>query len=139
MRRDDEPARDRVGHSSTVVLAHDVQADIEPRRTSGPGDDVAVIDVEHFGIDIHFWVPPGEQVGLAPMCGSGPAVKQAGAGEGKGARADRNQPPAHRPQGGYQPWRRFAVHGRARDHDGIGSGQRVQPVLGREREAADRA
>ena len=53
VRRDNQPLRHAIGDLRAVVASHDVQAEIEPRRTAGRTHDVAIVDIEHVRIDLH--------------------------------------------------------------------------------------
>ncbi len=53
MRRDDSRRATWLAISVPWSRPHDVQAEVEPRRAPGRGHDVAVVDIEHVGIDLH--------------------------------------------------------------------------------------
>ena len=88
--RDDDPARDRGGQRGAVVAAQDVQAEIEARGDARARQDLALVDVEHAGLDAHGAVAGGEVGRVAPVGGRAAAVEDAGGGEREGAGADRD-------------------------------------------------
>jgi hypothetical protein len=55
--RHDEPASDGVRHGGTEVFADEVQAQVEPGRASGAGEDSTAVDVERCGVDAYPRVP----------------------------------------------------------------------------------
>src|SRR6185369_11889232 len=58
MRRDDQAPRHMICDLGAVVAPHDMQAEVEPRRAAGRGHDVAIVDIEHVGIDLHPRIAP---------------------------------------------------------------------------------
>ena len=139
MRRDDHPARDRVGGRHPVVARHDVQAEVDAGGHAGRREDAPLVDVEDAGVDVDLRVARPELGGVAPVRGRAAPVEQPRRREHEGARADRDHPRAAavgRPQGG--------------DDRGVGLGrgrprcrgrrpcrppERAQPVGGHDREA----
>ncbi|ESY13896.1 hypothetical protein X752_04630 [Mesorhizobium sp. LNJC398B00] len=68
-----------------IAGAHNVQAAIEPGGDAGRGDDVAVVDIEHIGVDGDIGMKRLQLVRIGPVRGRFPARKQAGGGKGKSA------------------------------------------------------
>ena len=60
MRGHHHPAGDGIGDLGPVILADYVQAEVNPRRRAGRGEDVPVIDIEHTRIQIHVGIPLGQ-------------------------------------------------------------------------------
>ena len=54
VRRHDHAPGDRVRHRAALVLAHDVQAEVDAGCGPGAGEDVAVLDVEHVRLELAF-------------------------------------------------------------------------------------
>jgi hypothetical protein len=72
-----------------MVAAHHVQAQVQARGDTGAGEDVALVQVQHLGIDPHRREAVGELRGGIPMGGGAAAVGQAGIGQREGTGADR--------------------------------------------------
>lgn len=78
----------------SLVGAYQVQAEVDAGRRSGAGRDVAVVHVQHGGVDPDPREPGGQFRGLGPVGGGPPLVQQSGCGEHEGARADADDPRA---------------------------------------------
>ena len=78
-----EPKR-RLG---AVARPHDVQAAIEPRGDTCRSDDVALVDIEHVGVDGDVRMERPQLVRIGPVGRCLPAGKQADGGDGEGAEA----------------------------------------------------
>ena len=65
-----------------------------PDGGAGRGEDVAVVDVEHVGVEPDAGVPAAERLGVAPVGRGRPPVEEPGAGQDVGAGADRGDPHA---------------------------------------------
>jgi hypothetical protein len=90
------------GVCGAVVLAHDVQAQVDAGGGAGAGGDVAMVDEEHVRVDPDARELLGQGGGEAPVGGGGSAVQQAGLGEHEGAGAqpeDAGSPAMRRPKG----------------------------------------
>ncbi len=88
---EDEPAADGVGDLGAVVAADEVQAEVEGGGAAGGGEDVAVVDEEHVGFEVHGGEPGAEVLGPLPVGGGAAAVEDAGFGEGEGAAAEADE------------------------------------------------
>ncbi len=122
------------GRGAAVVAAQHVQQQVDARRVAGAGEHVAVVDVEHVGVQPHLRVQPGEPVGVQPVGGGGAAVEAAGRGQHERPGADRHQP--RRPlqgRGDAVGQLRRVQHraaGHPGDDDGPGTGQQRQVAVG---------
>ena len=92
VRGHDQAAGEHVRDPGPVVLPHDVQAQVQPRRGPGGGEDLPVIDVQHVGFHPDGRPAPGELGGVHPVRGHRAPVEQARGGQGEGAGADRRDP-----------------------------------------------
>jgi hypothetical protein len=134
-------AGDGVGDLGSEVEADDMQTQVDARRRAGRGHDIAVVDIEHVGVDIDLRIAGRELLGLHPV-GGGPApVEQTGGGQHEGARADRQNPgpPPVRGAEGIEEGRgRVVVELRRSpggNDDGVGPRDLVEAVGGVDGEA----
>jgi hypothetical protein len=129
-----------VGHHPAVILAHQVQAQVDPRGRAGRGEDVVAVHIEHVRRHLHARKPARQERCVAPVGGGAAAVQQAGGGEHEGARADGHQPCSARVGAAQRlrhPPRRVAMNiGRARDDDRVRSLELLEAVIYRQAEAA---
>ncbi|GAA3848635.1 hypothetical protein GCM10022207_07820 [Streptomyces lannensis] len=136
MGRYDRAAGNLVGDGGAVVAAHHVQAQVDAGRDTGRGQDVAVVDEQHIGVDPDPREEPLEVLGFGPVRGGGPAVEATGGREDVDAGADGGEPGA-RPDVRERRGQLLGEHalledgaefvGR-RDDDGVGGGQRLRTV-----------
>ncbi len=133
VRRNDESARHMIGDRGAKVAAHEVQAQIQSRGAAGGGENVPFIHIQHIGIDSNLRITAMQGLGVAPMSRRPPAIEQAGGRKHESTRANGQQarPPLMRPaQNIEQRLRHRCVDAfPARDHDGAGGEQALQPVL----------
>ncbi|GGV97416.1 hypothetical protein GCM10010230_17740 [Streptomyces narbonensis] len=94
VRRYDGPSGDVVGDGRAVVAAHDVQAQVDAGGHARRGEDVAVVDEEHVGVDPHAGEEPLEVRGGGPVGGGRAPVEEPGGGEHVPAGADGDEPGA---------------------------------------------
>ena len=114
VRRDDDPARDRGGQRGAVVAAQDVQAEVEAGGDARAGQHLALVDVEHAGLDVDARVAGGEVGGIAPVGGGAVAVEHAGGGQRERAGADRDHPRAALVGGAQRVQHRLVRHPQVR-------------------------
>ena len=117
-----------------VVAAEDVQAEVEARGDAGRGQHVALVDVEHVGLDAHARVAGGEVGGVAPVGGRAAAVEHAGGGQRERAGADRDHARAAGVRGAQRVEHRLGGHAQvgreARDEHRVGVDERLEAGLG---------
>ncbi len=94
VRREHQPPGDIVRDGRAVVLADDVQAEIEAGGAAGRGEHRAFVHIEDIGVHTDIGIAPGQGFGVAPMSRRALPVEHAGGGEHEHARADRHQPAA---------------------------------------------
>jgi hypothetical protein len=80
--------RHLVCDSRSEIATDDVQAQIDPRRASGRGQDLILIDVEHIRLDPHERVFLGELLRMTPMGRSSSPVQQPSRGKNEDSRTD---------------------------------------------------
>ena len=109
--RHDQLAGQLAGDLGSVVLADDVQAQVDARRTAGRRQDVALVDVEHAGVDRHIRILAGQFVALRPVGGRPATVEQARLGQDERAGAQRDDPASTGmgPSQGFDHLRRHLV------------------------------
>ena len=136
VRRDDQIPGDLGGDLGAVVALHHMQAQVDAGRAARRGEDVAVVGVQHPGVDRDLRVAPG-QLGALDQCvvagarrGAPPrpartrrCTARAGGSPGAGPRAARRARPQD-PAGQVGGW----------DDHGPRGGQRVEPVRDLHRE-----
>ncbi len=151
MRRNHQPAGQLVRDFRSIVAAHDVQTQIDPRRASGRGQNLTLLGVQN----IRFHPQPRElrdqPLGMPPVGRRALAVQKASRGQDEHTRADRHQP---RPllvslsqRANQCRRRRFAQvfpprnDDRSRPGHGAQAALRLDPnaALGADRAALDRA
>jgi hypothetical protein len=71
------------GDLAPVVLADDMEAQINTGGTAGTRKDVALIDEERTGLGRQGWVTASQFVAVRPVSGCTSSVKQSGLGEDK--------------------------------------------------------
>ena len=76
LRRDDQLAGELGGDLAPVVLADDVQAEVDAGGTARAGEDVALVDEEHPGVDRQERISAGQLVALGPVGRRAPPVEQ---------------------------------------------------------------
>ena len=77
MGRDHQPTRHAVCHFHTVIPAHHVQAQINPRGASGGSENIAFVLVEHIFDHGNGGIACFQRLRVAPVGGCLPPVKQA--------------------------------------------------------------
>ncbi|GAA1673765.1 hypothetical protein GCM10009680_11780 [Streptomyces yatensis] len=131
--RDELPGQG-VGRLGAVVLAHQMQTDVDAGRGARPGQHIAVVDVEHGRIEPYGRIALGEQRGVHPVGGRRTAVEKSGRGEGERARAQRHDAgaaPMGLTQRGDQLLGGIAAHiGRGRDDHRVRGDQFLGAVRG---------
>jgi hypothetical protein len=76
----------RVGrHRGAVVAGDHVQAQVQPGRCTGRGQNLAFVDVEDVGIEVDGRKARAEVLGGDPVRSRALTVEQSGVGQGKGA------------------------------------------------------
>ena len=132
MRWNDQTARHAVGRFGAVPLAQHVQATIDSGGSTCRGQDVAVVDVEDAGIQMHLRIAPGEVLRETPVRGGPAPIQQAGLGQHVGTETQADNLCATAMGGeqrGKQRLRRSFVRVTpARDNDRVGDFQRLQSV-----------
>ena len=88
--RNDQLAGELGGDLTPVVLADDVQAEINASGTAGRREDVALVDIEDPGVDRDRRVATGQLVAFCPVCRGAPPVEQTCFGQDKRPAAQRN-------------------------------------------------
>ncbi len=88
----DQFAGDLVGGCRAQVLAHEVQAQVDPGGHAGGGQYLSVVDVEDVAVHAHLRVEVLQVVGAGPVRRHGTAVEKSCGGQGERARADRGDP-----------------------------------------------
>jgi hypothetical protein len=120
-----------------VVGAHDVQREVDGPGGPGRGQHLAVVDVQHLGVEPHLRVAAGELVRVHPVGGRRPPVEDAGGRERERAGAERHDPcppvvgAADRGHGVAG-----RLHRARRDHERVGEVDRLDAVTGVDRPAA---
>ncbi len=140
--RDDHAARDRVGRRAAELLAHDVQARVDPRGRARARDDVAVVDEQDVRVHLDLRVAGRELVGVAPVRRDAAPVDEPRLGEQERARADAQQDGAARvccAQGVDDLLRVLVADGHRGDRDQVRVLERVETVVGDQRGAHARA
>ncbi len=91
MRRDHQPARDIVRRLRAAHLAQHMQAAVEAGGGAGRGQHVAVVDIEHIGIEPHARKAAREVVRPCPVGRRRPVVEHAGGSQHERAEAQPDQ------------------------------------------------
>ena len=78
------------GHFAPVVLADDMEAEVDAGRTTGSREDVALIDKEHAGVDRDVRIATGQFVTVGPVGGGPSPIEQSRLRQDKGAAAERD-------------------------------------------------
>jgi len=133
MRRHHQPARHRIGDPASVVTTQQVQAAVDSRRGAGRGRQLAVLDVEHRGIQANLRVAPGKMGRALPVRSRAAAIEQAGFRQHVGAQTEPDDV-GTAPVGGDQRseqfrWRPFVGITPARHDHGARPGDRREAVL----------
>ena len=81
MRLNHQATGDVVGDLGTVILAHDMKTQVDGRCTPRGRQDLALVDVEHPGIDFYAGVHALQRVGILPVCRGTFAVEQPRGGQ----------------------------------------------------------
>lgn len=89
VRSDHQPPGDGVGDARSVVLAYQMNAQIQSSRAARARQHVAIVDVENFRGNLDQWEALRQQVGVLPVCGGPASVQKAGRRQGERAGADR--------------------------------------------------
>ncbi len=84
----DHASGDGCGDAGSVVLAHDVQREVDGGRCSGGGEDLPVVDEQDAGIDLDPGVARCQFGGPTPMGADAPTIQQSGFGKQERARAE---------------------------------------------------
>ncbi|MNH05784.1 hypothetical protein D3C79_651310 [compost metagenome] len=71
-----------------MVLAHQIEAAIQPGRRAGRGDQVLIVHVEGIGIEPHTEKAPHEVLLVFPVGGGPASLQQAGVSQHIGAEAE---------------------------------------------------
>jgi hypothetical protein len=69
-----------------------VQAQVDAGGDAGRGHHVALVDVQHAGVDLDLREHARQALGVGPVGGGAAAVEQAGGGQRERAGADRADP-----------------------------------------------
>ncbi|KAH0442949.1 hypothetical protein KCU90_g1519, partial [Aureobasidium melanogenum] len=135
----DQPARDVVRHLRAAHLAQHVQTAIEPGSRAGRGQHVAIVHIQHVGIEPHARIAAREIVRPRPVGGGRTAVENARGGQHE---CTQTQPDQLRParMGGAQcveqrGGRGFVRIAPAWHDDRIRVGERLEPVRDGDRKA----
>jgi hypothetical protein len=83
-------AGDGVRDLGPVVASDQVQAAVDASGRSGRGDDLAVVDEEHAGVEADLRKGRAEVVGQAPVCGGRELVEPPNGAEEVGRSAERD-------------------------------------------------
>ncbi len=139
LRGNDHAPGDGGSDGRAVVLADDVQREVDGGGGSGGGEYLAVVDVEDARVDVNVGVAGGEFGGPAPMGGDAAAIEQPGLGQNEGSGAEGEDARAAfvgEAQGFEQGMGDGNDAGaRAGDDDDIGLGKIGKGVWGAEQEA----
>ncbi len=90
--RDHQPPRHLVGDGRAVVLAHQIEAAIQPGGSACRGDQPLVIHIESIGIELHAGKAAAEILFVLPVGRRFATIEQPGVGEHIGAEAESDQP-----------------------------------------------
>lgn len=140
------PAGELIRHLRTEVTAHQMQTQVQTRGQPGAGEHVAVVDVQHRGVDVHLGVALGQLAGVHPVGRGAAAVEQPRLGEreGPGAQGDHaGSRVVGAPQGRDELGRKWSalldagVGHRGHD-DRVGAGEIVESIRRPPGEAAGR-
>ena len=82
------------GDRGTVVALHHVQAQVEAGRRARRRQHLALVDVEHVGVEVHGREAGAEQIGSDPVCRRALSVEQPGGRQRERAGAVRRDPGA---------------------------------------------
>jgi hypothetical protein len=127
------------GDGGSVVLAHDVQREVDGGSGSGGGEDLPVVDEQDAGINLDPGVTGCQFGGPAPMGGDAPTIQQSGFGQQERARAegeDARSALIGEAQGIEQGWGNRHHGGTwAGDNEDVGLGSVREQIGGREHEA----
>ncbi len=132
VRRDHQPPRHLVGDGRAVVLAHQIEAAVQPGGSACRGDQPLVIHIEGVGIELHAGKAVAEILLVLPVGRCLATIEQPGVGEHIGAEAEPDQPGTSG-SGGNQgieqrcgwPCCRVVPEG---DDDDLRLGQHLQPM-----------
>jgi len=140
MRGHDQPTRHLVGRHATIIPSHQVQAQVDPRRASGRGEHITVIDIQHIRRHLNGRITLLQHVSVPPVGRGLPVVEQPCGGQHKDARADREDPRPTR-MGGNQLLAQCGGDRDIRappagDDNGPGFRQQLQPAVNHQPDAA---
>ncbi|BBC34154.1 hypothetical protein SGFS_054480 [Streptomyces graminofaciens] len=146
VRRYDRAPGHVVGDRRAVVAPYEMQAQVDPGRHAGGGQDVPVVDEEDVRVDLDLGEEALEVLGVVPVRGRRAAVQIAGGGQEVAAGADGDEAGAGADVGegggqfrGEDP---LLVHGsqlvRGRDDDRVGGGEGLRAVRDEDREVGVR-
>ncbi len=143
LRRDDHAAGNGGSDVGAVVLANDVEREIDGGGGSGRGEYLAVVDVEDARVDLDPGITGGEFSGPAPMGGDAATIKQTSFGKDERAGAEGEDARAAligAAQGIEQGHgNRHDARARAWNDDGVGFGCVREGAWGGEQEAREGA
>ncbi len=88
LRGHDHASGDGRGDGGSVVLAHDMQREVDGGGCAGGGEDLPVVDEQDAGIDLDPGVARCQVGSPAPMSGNAPTIQEAGFGQQKRTRAE---------------------------------------------------
>ncbi len=94
VRRHDHPPRDGIGDRGAVLLAHEVQARVDPGRGPRARDNLSVSHVEDVRIDLDTRVASGERRCVDPVRRRPASVEQTCGGQDERTAADTKDPAA---------------------------------------------
>jgi len=130
----DKAAGQARGDLGTVVLAHQVEAEIDARHHATGGQDVAVIDIQRLGDDLDQRVGRGQGCAEPPVRGRAAVIQQPGRGQHERAQANRHDAAATR-CGNRQRLEQLilgplaSMAGNRQHHDRVGRGQGLHPPV----------
>lgn len=135
----DHAPGDGGGDGGSVVLAHDVERQVDGCSCSGGGEDLPIVDEQDAGIDLDPGVARCQFGGPAPMGGDAPTIQQSGFGQQERAGAegeDARSTLIGQAQGIEQGWGNRHHGGTwAWDNEDVGLGCVREQIGGREQEA----
>lgn len=123
----------------SVVETNHVQAEVEGCGSTGRGEELALVHVEHVGVHPDAGMTPGELLRGDPVGGGSATIEKPGLGEDERASADRCDPRSafgSLPDCADQPGRNRCSGGKPGENDCVCSDELSEPGANADREGA---